>query len=159
MSEQTGINTDNIWERPGFLIRRLNQIHHALFYEAFGNDITPLQYGLLTALRDENGQDQTSLCEALGSDRTTLAGSIEQLSKKGWLKYQPSRQDRRRKIVVITLKGKRFLEASQEKMRDAQLKVLEPLEPEQQQVFISMMRTLIEGNDHHVSVPLKALKS
>lgn len=159
MSELTEINTDNIWERPGFLIRRLNQIHHALFYEAFASEVTPLQYGILTALRDENGQDQTSLCEALGSDRTTLAGSIEQLSKKGWLKYEPSRQDRRRKIVVITLKGKRFLQASQQKMHEAQLKILAPLPPEQQVIFISMMKTLIEGNDHHVSVPLKYLKS
>ncbi len=159
MSEITGINTENIWERPGFLIRRLNQIHHALFYETFGNEVTPLQYGLLTALSDQNEQDQTSLCEALGSDRTTLAGSIEQLSKKGWLKYEPSRQDRRRKIVIITLKGKRFLEASQGKMRDAQLKILAPLPPEQQKHFVSLMQTLIEGNDHHVGVPLKYLKS
>ncbi len=159
MSDLTGINIDNIWERPGFLIRRLNQIHHALFYDAFGNEVTPLQYGLLTALRDENGQDQTSLCEALGSDRTTLAGSIEQLSKKGWLKYEPSRQDRRRKIVVITLKGKRFLEASQEKMREAQMQILAPLPQEQQLVFVALMKTLIEGNDHYVGVPLKYFKS
>ena len=40
-----------LWRRPGYLIRRLHQIHYALFFEecaAFG--ITPVQYGLLTLL-------------------------------------------------------------------------------------------------------------
>ena len=49
-------------QRPGFLIRRLHQIHVALFQKkcaAF--DITPLQYSLLTALARRGTADQTTL--------------------------------------------------------------------------------------------------
>ena len=38
-------------QRPGYLIRRLHQIHVALFQkECAAFEITPLQYSLLTAL-------------------------------------------------------------------------------------------------------------
>ena len=40
-----------LWDRPGFLIRRLHQIHVALFLEECrGFDVTPVQYAVLTAL-------------------------------------------------------------------------------------------------------------
>src|SRR5262249_5333494 len=40
-----------LWGRPGYLLRRLHQIHYALFFEeCAGFDITPVQYGLLTTL-------------------------------------------------------------------------------------------------------------
>ena len=35
------LNTSNLWQRPGFLIRRLNQIHHAIFNETLNGSITP----------------------------------------------------------------------------------------------------------------------
>src|SRR5579872_284415 len=47
-----------LWSRPGYLVRRLHQIHTALFAEeckAFA--ITPVQYGLLTALLHFPGSD------------------------------------------------------------------------------------------------------
>ena len=48
--------------RPGFLIRRLHQLHCALFTEEtrdFG--ITPVQYSLMTALDERGELDQNSL--------------------------------------------------------------------------------------------------
>ena len=49
-SNDTGSQTD-LWQRPGYLIRRLHQIHVAMFIEecaAF--NITPVQYAVMTAL-------------------------------------------------------------------------------------------------------------
>jgi MarR family transcriptional regulator, lower aerobic nicotinate degradation pathway regulator len=63
--QQKSARQIGIWpleERPGFLIRRLHQIHVALFQEkcaAF--DVTPLQYSLLTALAQCGTADQTTL--------------------------------------------------------------------------------------------------
>ena len=40
-----------LWSRRGFLIRRLNQIHYAIFSEECkAHNITPVQFGILTAL-------------------------------------------------------------------------------------------------------------
>ena len=39
-----------LWSRSGYLVRRLNQIHYAMFFEECSHEITPVQYGILTAL-------------------------------------------------------------------------------------------------------------
>jgi len=63
-----------LWGRPGFLLRRLHQIHYALFFEeCAGFDITPVQYGLLTTLSLNPDLDQNSLARELGIDRTNVA--------------------------------------------------------------------------------------
>ena len=64
-------------QRPGFLIRRLHQIHVALFQEACGKfDVTPLQYSLLSALAARKTADQTTLAADIALDRTTTTGAL-----------------------------------------------------------------------------------
>jgi len=64
-------------ERPGFLIRRLHQIHVALFQEACGAfEITPLQYSLLSALAQRGTADQTTLSADIALDRSTTTGAL-----------------------------------------------------------------------------------
>jgi len=67
-------------QRPGFLIRRLHQIHVALFQKncaAF--EITPLQYSLLSALAQRGTADQTTLAADVALDRTTTTGALKRL--------------------------------------------------------------------------------
>jgi hypothetical protein len=65
MTSKRQRKTEPSWpldQRPGFLIRRLHQIHVALFQKncaAF--EITPLQYSLLSALAKRGTADQTAL--------------------------------------------------------------------------------------------------
>lgn len=50
-------------QRPGFLIRRLHQIHVALFIEECGSEkITPVQYSILSALDQMGSAEQIALC-------------------------------------------------------------------------------------------------
>ncbi|GGC15830.1 MULTISPECIES: MarR family winged helix-turn-helix transcriptional regulator [Dickeya] len=159
MMQDDEINTDDLWERPGFLIRRLNQIHHTVFFEALRGDITPLQYGLLTVVGARGGLDQTTLGAELGTDRTTLAGTIEQLELKGYVRREIHYSDRRRKTVEITLRGKKILNKTAADMHQAQMKLLAPLPPASRKTFIQMMKTLVEGNNHRGSVPIKRFSS
>ncbi|MEH0875078.1 MarR family transcriptional regulator [Pectobacterium cacticida] len=149
------INTEILWQRPGFLIRRLNQVHHAIFYDMLKGEITPLQYGLLTVLNTQSGLDQTALSEELGADRTTLAATIELLEKRQLLKREMHYSDKRRKVVNITLKGRRLLTKTQQQMHEAQLRLLAPLSAHERQQFLSLMKQLVEGNNHIASVPVK----
>lgn len=58
--------------RPGYLVRRLHQIHSAIFLEEcqqFG--ITPVQYGLISTLLENPGIDQVTLGNEVGIDRTS----------------------------------------------------------------------------------------
>ena len=50
-----------LWERPGYLIRRLHQIHVAIFLEECADHgITPVQYAVMTALLTHPGADQVT---------------------------------------------------------------------------------------------------
>ena len=70
-------------QRPGFLIRRLHQIHVALFQEACGEfEVTPLQYSLLSALAARETADQTTLAADIALDRTTTTGALKRLAAR-----------------------------------------------------------------------------
>ncbi|MEE9587121.1 MAG: MarR family transcriptional regulator, partial [Hyphomicrobiaceae bacterium] len=72
----------DLWSRPGFLIRRLHQIHIGLFAEECQQfDITPVQYGLLTVLYSGNALDQVTLATEVGIDRTSGADVMRRLER------------------------------------------------------------------------------
>ena len=53
-----------LWSRPGYLVRRLHQINYGLWLEELGHaNVTPVQYGVLTALSIRGEQDQTTLAD------------------------------------------------------------------------------------------------
>src|SRR5262245_22870620 len=71
-----------LWGRPGYLLRRLHQIHYALFFEECAEyEITPVQYGLLTTLSLNPNLDQNSLARELGIDRTNVADVLNRLAR------------------------------------------------------------------------------
>lgn len=146
-----------LWERPGFLVRRLNQIHYSLFFEncrEFG--VTPVQYGLLTQLgQSADGLDQTSLCMELGIDRTTMADVLKRLEKRGLISRVPSTEDRRQRIARITDEGRKLLDAAYEQMTASQMQLLGPLTPDEQRSFISMLTRLVEANNQYGRTSVK----
>src|SRR3712207_3909940 len=95
-----------LWARPGYLIRRLHQIHYALFFEeCAGFDITPVQYGLLTTLSLNPDLDQNSLGRELGIDRTNVADVLARLEERGLVQRRRSDRDRRMVLARLTPGG------------------------------------------------------
>ena len=95
-----------LWSRPGYLIRRLHKIHCALFLEECKDSgLTPVQYGLLTALSFRGELDQGSLAEELGLDRTSTAEVLSRLEKRGLVTRKPNPRDRRARLARITRRG------------------------------------------------------
>ena len=100
-------------QRPGFLIRRLHQIHVALFQEACGEfEITPLQYSLLSALAVRGTADQTTLAADIALDRTTTTGALKRLDARNFVERAISDEDRRARICKLTPAGAALLEKS-----------------------------------------------
>ena len=57
----------DLWARPGFLIRRLHQLHIAVFLEECAEfDVTPVQYAVLSVLYDGEALDQVSVAAEIG---------------------------------------------------------------------------------------------
>lgn len=137
-----------LFERPGYLIRRLNQIHYALFFEECGHEnITPVQYGVLTAVMLRPGIDQTEIGSELGLDRTTTADVVRRLEMKELVRREIDQRDRRARRVFITEPGAALTEQLYDGMTSASQRMLSPLSPEKQELFVSLLAELVQEND------------
>lgn len=137
-----------LWSRPGFLLRRLNQIHYALFFEECREfNITPVQYGLLTALSLRGRLDQGSLGIELGIDRTNVADVLIRLEARGLIKREADPADRRAKLASLTPKGRQLTSRMFESMQRAQDRLLAPLSQKERDAFMATLVRLIEANN------------
>lgn len=146
-----------LWSRPGFLIRRLNQIHYAMFSEEFKSQgLTPVQYGLMTAVHVMPGLDQTSLGQEVGLDRTTTADVIRRLEERGFLERSPNPQDKRTRHVHLTPAGREQVVSMHGAMKRAQERLLEPLRPVERDMLMDMLRRLVDANNQYSRTVLKS---
>src|SRR5580698_5194406 len=101
--------TERSWpldRRPGFLIRRLHQIHVALFQKKCADfEITPLQYSLLSALAERGAADQTTLAADVALDRTTTTGALKRLQSRNFIVRGAPHGDRRAQLCRLTKAG------------------------------------------------------
>ncbi len=148
-----------LWRRPGYLIRRLHQIHYALFFEEcaeFG--ITPVQYGLLTILSTSPDSDQVTLANALGIDRTNVADVLRRLEQGGLITRQRNIEDRRMVLARLTAEGEELVERMHPSMARAQERLLDVLDPAEREAFLATLMRLLEANNRYGRAPLRATR-
>jgi len=134
-------------QRPGFLIRRLHQIHVALFQEACGAfEVTPLQYSLLSALAVRGTADQTTLAADIALDRTTTTGALKRLEARKLVERPVSDDDRRARICRLTPAGAQLLGKIETAARDAHRATLGSLTKAEQAAFVAMMQRIVADN-------------
>ena len=141
--------------RPGFLIRRLHQIHLALFAEecaAF--NITPVQFSLLSLLQTQPGLDQAALAVAVGVDRATTANVVARLEKRGLLRRRADTQDKRVKLVELTAAGGRLLSRIDPCARRAHERTLDALPDRERKQFVVLLRRLVDAGNAHGRAPM-----
>ena len=98
-----------LYRRPGFLIRRAQQIAVSLFLEETGAlGITNTQYGILLVLKHRPGIDQISVAKLLGLDRSTTGMVLGKLEKAGLIGRCVG-EDRRKRNLALTPAGERML--------------------------------------------------
>ncbi|MBC2769055.1 MarR family winged helix-turn-helix transcriptional regulator [Pusillimonas minor] len=151
-------SSHGLWSRPGFLVRRLNQIHYAMFFEeCTEGSITPVQYGILTVLSQNPWLDQTTIGYELGLDRTTSADVIKRLEDKGLLERRVNPQDKRSRQANITPAGLELMVSLKDSMARAQQRLIEPLSPSNRKLFLSLLTELVEANNQYGRAALKAV--
>ena len=144
-----------LWRRPGYLVRRLHQIHSAIFFEecaAFG--ITPVQYGLTHVAVDQSRfgsggarpprRHRPHQCrrraQAAGAARPDLA------------QREPHRSPHAARPPDG--EGERLVEAMHPAMARAQDRLLETLGKRERETFVMTLMQLLEANNHHGRAPL-----
>jgi len=137
-----------LWSRPGYLVRRLHQIHSALWAEECKPfNITPVQYGLMTALLYYPNSDQASLGLEIGIDRTNVADVLGRLADRGLVQRTQGTRDRRTMLARLTPAGEALTKKMHASMQRAQERLLVPLPEGERAQFIAQLTILIDENE------------
>jgi DNA-binding MarR family transcriptional regulator len=156
MAKGRTVAHEKLDERPGHLIRRLQQISLALFLdETHGFDITPVQYAAIFAIGNNPGIDQTALCNIIAFDRSTIGDVVGRLEQKKLIKRLNGPADRRMKSLFVTPVGRRLLKDIEPGVEATQRLILAPLKPGQRLAFMRMLKQLVQLNNEHSRAPLR----
>lgn len=144
-----------LWERSGFLVRRLHQINVSIFLDQFAEwNITPNQWGVLTMVNICPGLSHTEISMQCGVDRVNVRDIVVRLEEKGLIAQKRSEEDRRQTCVFITKRGHTLLHRLEPNLQRAQKILLNPLTAEEKDIFLGLLRRLITANNSLSRAPL-----
>jgi len=147
---------DDLYNMPGHLIRRAQQIGVAIFMEECSEyDITPVQYACLRALKDHPNVDATRLSAIVAFDRSTIGSVLERLEIKKLIQRCPSPDDKRIKLLRLDASGARLLAALEPALKRVQKRILEPLDARSRRTFIDLLTRLVHLNNEASRAPLR----
>jgi DNA-binding MarR family transcriptional regulator len=145
--------------RPGFLIRRLHQIHGYLFAQQtvdFG--VTPVQYSVMTVLSERAESDQITIAREVGLERTTVADVLARLEARGLVTRHSDPMDQRVRLARLSAEGQKLVKNMFKAVERAHALTIAPLsKPEQKQLMMLLVRVL-EANNEVGNVPFQLSK-
>lgn len=125
----------------GFLMRRANQRHLALFAQAIP-DLTPTQFAALAKLCETGQASQNALGRATAMDAATIKGVIDRLRRKGYVAAAPDPDDNRRILLEPTADGRAAFDELAAKAQAITAATLAPLDAAEQRQFLALLDRL-----------------
>jgi len=144
----------DLYEHPGHLLRRAQQISVSIFYDEMGDDLTPVQYAILSRLAGHPGIDQVSLAGLAAIDTSTGATVCARLEEKGLLERKVIPHNRRQRALTITAEGSRLLNALEPAAQRLRDRLLAPLSAQEQELFMGLLTRLVNENNEQSRAPL-----
>lgn len=115
----------------------LTKAQHTVFQYLKANlaqfDVTPVQYGILKCLWDEDGQTPKQIARTLSLDGSTITGILDRMENKNLVRRTPDPEDRRTLKVVITNQGLELRECIEEVIEEVNKRILEMFTFEEQE--------------------------
>lgn len=148
----------DLYEHPGHLLRRAQQISVSIFLDELGGDITPVQYAILRTLSNHPGIDQVTLAGLVGIDTSTGATVCVRLEEKGLLVRKVIPHNRRQRALNITTIGEQLLNDLIPAAQRLRKRLLSPLEADEQEQFMHLLDKLVRGNNTESRAPLASIK-
>ena len=151
------MSTPTIYEMPGHLIRRLQQISTSVFQSRMrsaGLDLTAVQFAALDALSRANEVDQATLAGLIAYDRATIGTVVDRLENRGLVTRSQSKQDRRARLVSITPAGQDLLSAAHPIVSEFQNEILAGLSKKERTMFLNLARKIAATGNSLSRAPL-----
>jgi DNA-binding MarR family transcriptional regulator len=137
--------TIELYDEPGHLIRRAQQIAVSKFHDVHGRHVTPIQYAILRTLHETPGIDQVTLAQLIALDTSTTADIAARLETKGWIlrEVMPRRQRR----LSLTPAGEEVLLELKPGVDILYSGMMSSLEPAEQKEFMRLLRKFVHLHD------------
>lgn len=156
-SESSPGSLTTLWQRPGYLIRRLHQIHVAIFLDECADfGITPVQFAVMTVLLNNPGADQASIAREAGIDRTNVADVLARLEQRGIVRRRRNPSDRRMRVAVLTDEGERISREMEHASLRAQARLIDRLSPDKRETLMALMTELVELTNEFSRAPARS---
>ena len=159
MTEDQGAaerSLDELYRRPGFLLRRAHQISVALFLEeAAGLGLTTTQYGTMVVLRARGSLDQVGIATLVGIDRSTTALVVSKLEEAGYIERRDDEIDKRRKIITLSPSGHAMLERVADPAQRARERALHAFSARDAGKFLALLERFVDAFNEHTRAPIR----
>ena len=134
-----------LYDVPGHLIRRAQQIAVSKFHEVHGRQVTPIQYAVLRTLFESPGVDQVTLAQLIALDTSSTADIATRLEAKGWILREvlPRRQRR----LSLTPAGEAVLQGMRSGIEQMYGGMMDSLDGVEQREFMRLLRKFVHLND------------
>jgi DNA-binding MarR family transcriptional regulator len=147
----------DIYSMAGLLIRRLHQISTSVFAARMKEaalDLTPVQFGALSALADHPDVDQATLAGLIAHDRVTMGSVLDRLQNKGFITRKVSPTDRRARVLSLTADGRAALNRALPIVKALQSEILSGLDAGETQQLLELMRKAADAGNQRSRAPL-----
>lgn len=164
MAERDGAapkgSLEELYRRPGFLLRRAHQIGLSVFTEETGKSgVTTTQFGALCVIRCRPQVDQIGVAQLLGLDRSTTALVVGKLESAGLISRQADPIDARRKVLSLTPAGAAMVKRMEAPAGRAQDRILSVFTDEEAAQFEHLLTKLVTGFNETVRTPILSDKT
>ena len=143
----------DLYDQPGHLIRRAQQIAVSMFHETMDAEITPVQFAVLRMLKESPGVDQVTLAGLVALDKSTTADIAVRLEKRGLIRREVLARRQRR--LSLTPEGEAALTAMVTAVHRLRDRMLSSLSVTEQGEFIRLLKKFVHINNEQSRAPLQ----
>ena len=134
-------------QTPGFMIRILQLQNFEAFYPYFESlKLSPLEYAILVAVRDNKTVTQSELAGVLKMQLPNLVKILSRLEETGILKRKRSARDRRAVELSLSAAGERRADEASRLGERFNAQMLSVLSKPEQAAFLQMLVRLAEAH-------------
>lgn len=128
-------------EQIGFLLRRANQRHLAIFARHIP-DLTPPQFAVLAKLWEVGDTSQNQLGQLVAMDAATVKGVIDRLRARRLVELAEHESDRRRIVVSLSTEGRAVIGGLLKEAARITAETVEPLTPREAATLARLLARL-----------------
>ena len=143
-----------VYDEPGHLIRRAQQIAVSMFHSTMGHGVTPIQYCVLRVLQSHPGIDQVTLARFCALDTSTAADLAVRLEERGLVRRMMPMKSKRFRLLHLTPEGIDLLSKLVPSSSLLARRLLKALNKDEQKVFMHLLRKFVHLNNKESRAPL-----